>query len=84
MNQTAMVSDCHQYTVLYHVLNCLSLPIIVCEEGDVRTSHLSESEFIVEVCRNSTYRAVCLDTWDQREATVVCRQLDINDGKLFL
>ena len=54
---------------------------VECEDGDVRMLSLSDNEFIVEVCRDSAYFAVCFDTWDHREASVVCKQLGINDGK---
>ena len=31
----------------------------------------------VEVCDNGEWRTICIDTcmWDEREATIVCRQL---------
>ena len=47
----------------------------------MRMLSLSDNEFIVEVCRDSAYFAVCFDTWDHREASVICKQLGINDGK---
>ena len=71
------------FKVLDHVMTSSVFLYAVCEDGDVRSLHLSESEFIVEVCRDSTYLAVCSDTWDHREASVICRQLGISSGKKY-
>ena len=49
-------------------------------EGDVRLIELSGNEGIVEVCKDGSYRPVCLDNWDHREASVVCRQRNMNEG----
>ena len=79
---------CIIYLILEHcVVTILSVTIFfasVCEDDDVRNLSLSDSEFIVEVCRNGSYHPVCLDSWDHREASVVCRQLGMTDGMLFL
>ena len=53
---------------------------IACEDGDVRLrggSHYREGR--VEVCRNQQWGRVCDDQWDERDSTVVCRQLGFSE-----
>ena len=52
----------------------------VCSNGDVRLMNGSEdsaSAGRVEVCFSNVYGSVCNDRWDERDASVVCRQLGI-------
>ena len=55
---------------------------VVCADGDVRLmngSVPSLSSGRVEVCVNNSYGSVCHDRWDQLDATIVCRQLNMVD-----
>lgn len=52
--------------------------ISACLDGDIRLMNGSASSFSkgrVEICINNQYGSVCNDRWDERDATVVCRQL---------
>lgn len=52
----------------------------MCENGDVRLMNGSQSSVgsgRVEVCINNSYGSVCDDRWDERDARVVCMQLDM-------
>lgn len=34
----------------------------------------------VEVCFNNSYGSICNDRWDEADATVVCRQLGLENS----
>ena len=55
-----------------------------CNETDVRlVDGRTPYDGRVEVCLDGVWGAVCGDSWDTRDATVVCRQLRY-EGREFL
>lgn len=85
MSQTVMEASIYRHTaaVKTEQKKLFSLCLLLTDrtEGDVRLIKLSDREFIVQIYTNGSYRQACWDTWDHREASVVCRQWRISDGK---
>lgn len=58
----------------------------MCDDGDVRLMNGSVNTLIsgrVEVCFNNSYGSVCNHRWDEVDATVVCRQLNMQTASKF-
>ena len=61
-----------------------------CQNGDVLLMNgsvptSSQREGRVEICYNNEYHTICDDLWDERDARVVCRKLNISgDSKMFV
>ena len=64
-----------------------SLTIESCEEGTVQISGFGEGALAghVEVCIEQSWTTICDETWDDLEASVVCRQLGFSPhGKYYI
>ena len=50
--------------------------VVKCKHGDIRLAGTSYSTIgRVEVCHNGTWGTICSNSFDDKDASVVCRQL---------
>ena len=61
-----------------------SLISVLCRDGDIQLrGGQNSTEGRVEICFNNQWGTVCDDSWDARDAIVVCTQLGLpSEGKL--
>ena len=58
------------------MLFCMSLHVVVCNDGAVRIEGGSNSySGRVEVCIREVWGTICQDFWDTVDAGIVCKQL---------
>ena len=79
------INNCNHDQDVGVICNALRPPIIVseppCTNGSLRLSGSENStEGRVEICYNNVWGTICDTLWDDQDAAVVCRQLNISSG----
>ncbi|CAI8018786.1 Deleted in malignant brain tumors 1 protein [Geodia barretti] len=88
----SLLSECdhkgvgvHNCAVRLESAGVICSSISQCKEADVRlVDGITLEDGRVEICFNGFWGAVCDDSWDNRDAGVVCRQLGYNGTSVAL
>lgn len=79
------VVDCDPCVSVINVIHNIAVDNPSCEHGTLRLSGSGTTQYEgrVEICLGGTWGTVCDDSWDNRDASVVCRQIGFSpNGKL--
>ena len=70
------MEELHVLKVLFFVIVLLYIFVVNCKHGDVRLAGSSYSTIgRLELCLNGTWGTICSISFDDKDATVVCKQL---------
>ena len=73
---TVKVGDGREAAVASIIIHCINSLPELCTDGAVQLKGYSYPTYgTVEVCVNSNWATVCDDYWNEKDASVVCRQL---------
>ena len=63
----------HKPLLINHCYSMLTVPTS-CTEGQIRLKG-GQRQGTIEICLSGIWGTICDDSWDSRDASVVCRQL---------